>query len=143
MNYIDIVEAAKITGKSEKTIRRLLSKEESKSFIDKKEGKLFVNVNYLFASYPAIKINDKPNRHSLNKGQNLAIDSEIISLENKLAIFQQELKHKQELLQLNEQIIADKNSRIEDLQKSLLMLGAPKEESSKKKSWWQFKHQIL
>jgi len=45
MNYIDIKEAVKATGKSEKTIRRFLSKEESKSFIDKKDNKLLVDVN--------------------------------------------------------------------------------------------------
>lgn len=36
MNYIDVKEAVKATGKSEKTIRRFLSKTESKSFIKKK-----------------------------------------------------------------------------------------------------------
>jgi len=36
MNYIDIKEAVKATGKSEKTIRRFLSKAESKPFIEKK-----------------------------------------------------------------------------------------------------------
>ena len=134
MNYIDIKEAVKATGKSEKTIRRFLSKTESKPFIEKKDTKLLVDVNYLFSSYPPIKVDEKEVSQMLDIGSNMSMDIEFIELKNKLALYEQEIKHK-------EQLLNEKDSRILDLQKAMLLLEAPKDQEqplSKKKSWWKF-----
>lgn len=127
MNYIDINQAAEATGKSSKTIRRLSSKKESEPFIDKREGKIFIDVNYLFASYPSVKDVSNHSEQRLDVVQEVTMDNEISQLKTKIALYEQDLKHKDELLN-------EKSGRIEDLQKSLLLLEAP----SRPKKWWQF-----
>lgn len=134
MNYIDIKEAVKATGKSEKTIRRFLSKAESKAYIEKKDNKLYVDVNYLFASYPPIKSVQKDTGQKVVIEQELTTDIAFLELKNKIALYEQEIKHKNELL-------TEKDSRIMDLQKAMLLLEAPKEQEQpviKKKPWWRF-----
>lgn len=134
MNYIDIKEAVKATGKSEKTIRRFLSKPESKAYIDKKDNKLLVDVNYLFASYPPLKSGQSTLVQKVDVVQNVSMDSNLLELKNKLALYEQEIKHK-------DQLLSEKDSRILDLQKAMLLLEAPKEQeqqATKKKHWWQF-----
>lgn len=134
MNYIDIKEAVKATGKSDKTIRRFLAKAESKPFIEKKDNKLFVDVNYLFASYSPIKGNENNDGQNMGIVQNVSIDIELSDLKNKLALYEQEIKHKDQLLN-------EKDGRILDLQKAMLLLEAPKYKEVpvvKKKSWWIF-----
>lgn len=134
MNYIDIKEAVKATGKSEKTIRRFLSKTESKPFTDKIDNKLVVDVNHLFSSYPPIKsVQDEP-RQKLDTDQNMSIDIDHLELKSKLALYEQEIRHK-------DQLLAEKDGRIMDLQKAMLLLEAPKEQEQpvqKKKRWWSF-----
>lgn len=125
MNYIDIKEAAKLTGKSDKTIRRLLSKHVSKPFINNVDGKLFINVNYLFDCYPAIKKDSQ----SLDMVEESLLDTSIMELQNKIVLYEHELKHKNELL-------AEKEGRISDLQKAMLLLSPPAERPKKKKNWW-------
>lgn len=134
MNYIDIKEAVKATGKSEKTIRRFLSKSESKPYIDKKDNKLLVDVNYLFASYPPLKSDQAAPVQKVDIDQVVSMDSDLLELKNKLALYEQEIKHKDLLL-------SEKDSRILDLQKAILLLEAPREQErpiEKKKRWWQF-----
>lgn len=134
MNYIDIKEAVKATGKSEKTIRRFLSKPESKPFIEKKDNKLLVDVNYLFASYPSVKSGQKEVVQKLDTDQNMSIYMEVLELKNKLTLYEQEIRHKDQLLN-------EKDGRIMDLQKAMLLLEAPKENELpivKKKTWWKF-----
>jgi len=134
MNYIDIKEAVKATGKSEKTIRRFLSKVESKPFIERKDSKLLVDVNYLFSSYPPVNNNKKDGGQRLDTVQSLSKDIDVLELKNKLALYEQELRHKDELLN-------EKDNRILDLQRAMLLLDAPKEQElpiEKKKRWWQF-----
>lgn len=134
MNYIDIKEAVKATGKSEKTIRRFLSKAESKPYTDKKDNKLLVDVNYLFASYPPVKSNQKEGGQKLDADQKLSIDIELSELKNKLTLYEQEIKYKDELL-------SEKDERIMDLQKAMLLLEASKGDSTKstaKKRWWKW-----
>lgn len=134
MNYIDVKEAVKATGKSEKTIRRFLSKAESKPYTDKKDNKLLVEVNYLFASYPPIKSDQKEVGQKLDTDQKLSIDMEMLELKNKLTLYEQEIKHK-------DQLLSEKDSRIMDLQKAMLLLEASKEQDQpviKKKRWWKF-----
>jgi len=53
---------------------------------------------------------------------------------NKLALYEQEIRYKDELLN-------EKDGRILDLQKAMLLLEAPKEKESlivNKKRWWNF-----
>lgn len=134
MNYINIKEAVKATGKSEKTIRRFLSKTESKPFTDKIDNKLVVDVNYLFSSYPPVKnVQDEP-RQKLNTDQNMSMDIDHLELKSKLVLYEQEIRHK-------DQLLAEKDGRIMDLQKAMLLLEAPKKQEQpvqKKKRWWRF-----
>jgi len=139
MNYIDIKEACKKTGKSERTIRRLFSNVDSKPYIQKKGNKTLIEVNYLFSVYEVKKEPKKVSR------QNYAIEEiwqrqeDVNSLKTKLALYEQELKNKDLLLQ-------EKEGRIIDLQKTILLLEAPKKETSettkttieKRKKWWCF-----
>src|SRR5690606_5133830 len=102
--------------------------------IKKKDNKLFVDVNYLFASYPPVKSVQKENGQKTVSDQNLSIDKEIAELKNRIALYEQEIKHKDELL-------TEKNGRIMDLQKAMLLLESPKEKEAlivKKKRWWNF-----
>lgn len=134
MNYIDIKEAAKVTGKSEKTIRRFLSKADSKPFIEKMDNKLFVDVNYLFASYSPVKSVQDEYRQKLDIDQDMSMDIVYLELKSKLALYEQEIRHK-------DQLLAEKDGRIIDLQKAMLLLETPKEQDQpaiKKKRWWQF-----
>jgi len=62
----------------------------------------------------------------------MSIDIEILELKNKLTLYEKEIKHKDELL-------TEKDGRILDLQKAMLLLEVPKEQPvQKKKKWWQF-----
>lgn len=66
--------------------------------------------------------------------QNVSIDIELSDLKNKLALYEQEIKHKDQLLN-------EKDGRILDLQKAMLLLEAPKYKelpAVKKKRWWIF-----
>lgn len=131
MNYIDIKEAVKTTGKSEKTIRRLLSKIQSKPFLSKIDNKLLVEVNYLFDIYPPIKTSEIKGGQILDIDENMSIDKELIELKNMLALYEQEIKHKDSLL-------TEKDNRILDLQKAMLLLESPREQKPIiKKRWWQ------
>jgi len=134
MNYINIKEAAKATGKNEKTIRRFLSKDESKPFIDKMDNKIIVDVNYLFNTYPPIEIDKKKDGQSVDISGGVSKDVHLQELINKIALYEQEIKHKEELLR-------EKDERIIDLQKAILLLESPKDQNFKgnqKKKWWQF-----
>lgn len=134
MNYIDIKEAVKLTGKSDKTIRRLLSKDVSKPYFNQNEGKFFIDVNYLFTCYPAINTATKKGRQNVDiseKYKKSPLDVSIVELQNKIASYEQELKHKDVLL-------AEREGRISDLQKAMLLLSPPAEQLKKNKSWWRF-----
>lgn len=134
MNYIDVKEAAKATGKSEKTIRRFLYKTESKPFVERIDNKLVVDVNYLFSSYSPIKNVQDKSRQNLDIDQDVSMDIGYLELKSKLALYEQEIRHK-------DQLLAEKDGRIMDLQKAMLLLETPKEQDQpaiKKKRWWQF-----
>lgn len=134
MNYIDVKEAVKATGKSEKTIRRFLYKTESKPFIERIDNKLVVDVNYLFSSYPPIKNVQDKSRQNLDTDQDMSMDIDYLELKSKLALYEQEIRYK-------DQLLAEKEGRIMDLQKAMLLLEAPKEQEGpiqNKKRWWQF-----
>lgn len=132
MNYIDIKEASEATGKSEKTIRRLINKPESDSFVDRSNNKIIIDVNYLFSVYPPMKKGKNESRQSFDMGKKESSHMELINLKSKLVIYEQELKHKESLLN-------EKDNRILDLQKAMLLLEATKEQKPIiKKRWWQF-----
>lgn len=136
MNSISIKEASDATGKSEKTIRRFCSKPESKAFIERKDSKVFINVNYLFASYPPPKDMSKEAIQKVDKKENVqlvSIGNDISELKNKIALYEQEIK-------LKDQILEEREHRISDLQKAMLLLSPPelKKEAKEKKSWWKF-----
>ena len=139
MNYIDVKEACEKTGKSERTIRRLFSNTESKPYIQKKGNKTLIEVNYLFSVYEAKKEPKKVSRQKYAIEEIWQRQEDINSLKTKLALFEQELKNKELLLQ-------EKEGRIIDLQKTILLLEAPKNDVEKevenaikkKKKWWHF-----
>ena len=140
MNYIDVKEAVKKTGKSERTIRRLFANSESVPYLQKKGNKVLIEVNYLFSIYEPLKDIKKPQRQKYDIAEIWQRQEDVNSLKTKLALFEQELKNKELLLQ-------EKEGRIMDLQKTILLLEAPKKEvqleqpihtPEKKKKWWQF-----
>lgn len=140
MNYIDVKEAIKKTGKSERTIRRLFANSESLPYLQKKGNKTLIEVNYLFSIYAPLNDTKKPQRQKYDITEIWQKQEDINSLKTKIALFEQELKNKELLLQ-------EKEGRIIDLQKTILLLEAPKKEPElnqaeqipkKKKRWWQF-----
>lgn len=136
MQSISIKEASEVTGKNEKTIRRFCSKPESKPFIEQKGTKLYIDVNYLFASYPAQKDMSNGGVQKVDKEekiQGMSIDTEFSDLKNKIALYEQEIR-------LKDQILEEREHRILDLQKAMLLLSSPelKKEVKEKKSWWKF-----
>jgi len=151
MNYIDVKEACKKTNKSEKTIRRLFSKEESKPYIQKKGNKNLIEVNYLFSIYEAVKDNQKEHSQNIDMTNISPAQEEFNELKTKLALYEQEIRlnkaiHEQELKN-KDLLLQEKEGRIMDLQKTILLLDAPKKDvdleqpihiPEKKKKWWQF-----
>lgn len=151
MNYIDIKNACVKTNKSEKTIRRLFSKEESKPYIKKKGNKNLIEVNYLFSVYEAVQKEKKRPTQNIDMTNKRPINEELNDLKTKLALYEQEIRlnkilHEQELKN-KEMLLQEKEGRIIDLQKTILLLEAPKKEielnqpihsPEKKKKWWHF-----
>ena len=140
MNYIDVKEAIKKTGKSERTIRRLFANSESLPYLQKKGNKTLIEVNYLFSIYDPLNDTKKPQRQKYDITEIWQKQEDINSLKTKIALFEQELKNKELLLQ-------EKEGRIIYIQKTILLLEAPKKEPElnqaeqipeKKKRWWQF-----
>ena len=140
MNYIDVKEAVKKTGKSERTIRRLFANSETVPYLQKKGNKTLIEVNYLFSVYEPLKDVKILQRQKYDITEIWQKQEDINSLKTKIALFEQELKNKELLLQ-------EKECRIMDLQKTILLLEAPKKEvqleqpihtPEKKKKWWQF-----
>jgi len=150
MNYIDVKEACEKTNKSEKTIRRLFSKQESKPFIQKNGNKNLIEVNYLFSIYEPIKQEKKRPSQKLDMTKKSPSKDELNELKTKLALYEQEIRlnkslHEQELKN-KDLLLQEKEGRIIDLQKTILLLEAPKKETEettkttieKKKKWWHF-----
>ena len=157
MPYIPVKEASHLTGKSEKTIRRLANNETSEPYITYEEGKLLIEVSYLQQHYPLIKHGqDTENMHgqTIDTPTQTSIDivqpQSPVTLQHTIDLLKQELKHKEELYH---QIFHEKDKRIEVLERSLLMLGEGikkdqekaeviQEESEalpeKKRRWWHW-----
>ena len=151
MNYIDIKNACEKTNKSEKTIRRLFAKEESKPYIQKKGNKNLIEVNYLFSVYEAVQKENKRPAQNIDMTNKRPTNEDVNELKMKIALYEQEIRlnkslHEQELKN-KELLLQEKEGRIMDLQKTILLLEAPKKEvqleqpihtPEKKKKWWQF-----
>jgi len=155
MPYILVKEATHLTGKSEKTIRRLANSEASKSYITYEDGKLLIEVSYLQQHYPLIKHGQEPEKYAgqtIDTSTQMTIDTvqpqNPLTLQHTIELLKQELKHKEELYQ---QISHEKDKRIEVLERSLLLLGEGQkkepildqqpEESAPaetKRRWWQW-----
>lgn len=155
MPYINLQEAANITGKSVRTIRRLCNSPENKNYIAYENGRLMVEVSFLDSHYPMV---NEPNSVLIpnnDKGQTNATDSHK-NVPNGNIKNSDKLLHEIEILKLElkylDQINQQKDKQIELLERSLLLLGegvkkepdkrdSPSEENEpkiKKRQWWQW-----
>lgn len=157
MPYIPVKEAAHLTAKSEKTIRRLANSETSKPYITYEDGKLLIEAGYLQQHYPLVKhgqeIENTPGQ-TIDTHTQTSMDTvqpqSPVTLQHTIDLLKQELKHKEELYH---QISHEKDKRIEILERSLLMLGEgmkkeqdkaevvqeePAALPGKKRRWWQW-----
>ncbi|RYX87750.1 hypothetical protein EON73_00625 [bacterium] len=149
MPYLTLSEAAIITGKSEKTIRRLCAEIESKQFISREDGKILIDSNYLSQKY-SMKITGQNEKkvvgQNRDKKENVQLGKvdignviEIENFQHKIILLEQEVR-------LKDMLMNEKDQRIEDLQQSLRLLGSsisnekvePLAETISKKKWWQF-----
>lgn len=152
MPYLTIPEAAIITGKSEKTIRRLCNEEESKQFISRENGKISIDSNYLSQKY-SMKITGQNEKkvigQSRDKKENVQLGKVDIDSNQELQNYQHKIALLEQEVRLKDMLMNEKDQRIEDLQQSLRLLSSAssiadqKEEpvaeiTSIKKKWWQF-----
>jgi hypothetical protein len=153
MPYIPVKEAAQLTGKSEKTIRRLANSEISKPYITYEDSKLLIEISYLQQHYPLVNHGqqaEKSTGQTIDMPSHKSIDivqpQDPVALQHTIELLKQELKHKEDLYQ---QVSQEKDKRIEVLERSLLLLGEGQkkepvleqqpEESApaeKKRRWW-------
>lgn len=153
MPYIPVKEAAHLTGKSEKTIRRLANSEISKPYITYEDSKLLIEISYLQQHYPLVNHGqqaEKPTGQTIDTSSQKSIDivqpQDPVALQHTIELLKQELKHKEELYH---QVSQEKDKRIEVLERSLLLLGEGQKKESvleqqpeesapaeKKRRWW-------
>lgn len=122
-NYLTLKEAADTTGKSERQLRRICNDPKNKGYVSYNEkGRLLVDANFLTQNYPLVNV---PNM----TGKTMPSDSEAghvsenqpaDNLAFKVALLEQQLRHKEELTTA---LLAEKDKRIEVLERSLLILG--------------------
>lgn len=152
MPYLTIQDAANITGKSEKTIRRLCNDPKSEKYVTREDGKLLVDSSYLSQNY-SMKVTGqnegKQSGQSIDKKENDQLDKvdivnnqESQNYHHKIVLLEQELR-------LKDMLMNEKDQRIQDLQQSLRLLGSSSliidekvasvaETIPAKKKWWQF-----
>ncbi|RYE17469.1 MAG: hypothetical protein EOP42_32245 [Sphingobacteriaceae bacterium] len=126
-NYLTLKEAADATGKSERQLRRICNDPNNKDYISHNEkGRLLVDANFLTQNYPLVNVPKTtgktmpfyPEAGHVSENQfpdNLAF---------KVALLEQELRHKGEI---TDALLAEKDKRIEVLERSLLILGESRE----------------
>lgn len=134
MPYLTITQAAEATGKSEKTIRRLSNKPESKPYISKEgtghNAPILIDASYLQNVYP-LAIPGQPTQNPKNTpGQRLDTSTQslldtdtaqnAVTLSHTIELLKQELRYKEELYT---KVTLEKDKRIEVLERSLLLLG--------------------
>ena len=151
MPYLTLSEAAIITGKSEKTIRRLCAEPESKQFISREDGKISIDSNYLSQKY-SMKITGQNEKklpgQNKDKKENVQLGKVDINSSQELQNYQHKIALLEQEVRLKDMLMNEKDQRIEDLQQSLRLLGsAPSATVDKtesvaeapiKKKWWQF-----
>lgn len=152
MPYLTIQDAAHITGKSEKTIRRLCNDPKSEKYVTREDGKLLVDSSYLSQNYSMKVTGQNEGRQSgqsIDKKENDQLDKvdivnnqESQNYHHKIVLLEQELR-------LKDMLMNEKDQRIQDLQQSLRLLGSSSliidekvasvaETIPAKKKWWQF-----
>lgn len=119
MNYIDISEASKATGKNQMTIRRLIKKPESKPYVSLKEDKYSIDVNYLFSKYPPVN--------------NVNASVPIQPIQNDL---ERLLKEKDERIKDLKEQLDKKDKIIDNLTDTIKLLPPANNQAEVKKSSW-------
>ncbi len=152
MPYLTIQEATQITGKSEKTIRRLCNDPKSEKYITREDGRLLVDSNYLSQRY-SMKIagqnESKQPIQSIDKKKNVQLDNTNIDNNQENQNYQHKITLLEQELRLKDMLMNEKDQRIQDLQQSLRLLGSASsltdekvvpvaENIPAKKKWWQF-----
>ena len=101
MTYLSIKEATEQTGKNEKTIRRLIKRNESKKYIQLKEGKLYINSDYLYNIYKPGHLSTQEFGHLSTQKDGQLDNIEIPeNEENKPDYLKEVLKSKDDTIQL-------------------------------------------
>jgi hypothetical protein len=160
MPYVSIAQAAEATGKSEKTIRRLVNKPESKNYVTREgEGPnapVQIEVSFLESVYPMVlpgqskgPVQTTSPARSGKVSRDTETAQQVQELQHKVQLLTQELRYKDELAQ-------QKERHIQTLERSLLLLEEgtkkpqpltpaepvpetrpePAPETAKKKRWW-------
>lgn len=140
---IDINDAIISTGKSLSTLRRLTKNPKSKPYIENKDGKILIDVNYLYSVYPPKNDNSNSKNDTIqNELMNShSMSSHVLELQNKIIELEKELIAKKTALEFQNKINIQQNDRIEDLKNTIRLLDFKKNEDiniQKKKKWWQF-----
>ena len=152
MPYLTIQEAAKITEKSEKTIRRLCNDPKSEKYVTREDGKLLVDSSYLSQKYSMKTTGQNENKRpgqSIDKKENGQLDKMDISNNLENQIYQHKIVLLEQELRLKDMLMNEKDQRIQDLQQSLRLLGSAASVTDEKvvtvaetipakKKWWQF-----
>lgn len=117
-NYLTLKEAAATTGKSERQIRRLCNDPKNKEYIQYDEkGRVTIKIDFLQQSYPLLHVpRDKNAAYQSNDiGIGIGIPQVPDDRDIRIALLEQEINHK-------EALAAEKDKRIEVLERSLLLL---------------------
>lgn len=153
MPYLTIQEATQITGKSEKTIRRLCNDPKSEKYVTREDGKLLVDSNYLSQKYSMKTTGQNENKQpvqSVDKKENDQLNIVDITNNQENQNYQHKISLLEQELRLKDMLMNEKDQRIQDLQQSLRLIGSavppnPNEEVvpfaetiPAKKKWWQF-----
>lgn len=123
-NYLTLKEASVTTGKSERQIRRLCNDPKNKDFVQYDEkGRVTVKIDFLQQNYPLLNVPGDKNKafQSYDNVTKDGMPQETDNLHLKIALLEQELRHKEEHFH---DLNAEKDKRIEVLERSLLMLDA-------------------
>lgn len=134
---IELSKAAETTNKSLSTIRRLAKLPKSAPYTENKDGKILIDVNYLYSVYPAktalqnAKMTTPKDSHPF---QISPPNEQINDLQKKVIELEKELIEKSTALEYQ-------TKRVEDLQNSIRLLGYEKERETtpQKRHWWQRK----
>ena len=153
MPYLNIQEATQITGKSEKTIRRLCNDPKSEKYITREDGRLLIDSNYLSQKY-SMKVTgqneSKAPVQSIDKKKNVQLDNINIYNNQENQNYQHKITLLEQELRLKDMLMNEKDQRIQDLQQSLRLLSSaqdindvmmPSTEANPipvKKKWWQW-----